>query len=149
MYVRNILCVCTGNICRSPLAEGLLRRDAPSLTVASAGIGAVVGASMPAAAEHIARREGLDVLDHRARQLSGDLLRGADLVLVMESGQKSWIVSQFPESRGRVFMASHWRGGSDIPDPFRHDDTFFQQVFTQLTGCMDDWAGRLTRHAPV
>jgi len=143
MNVQRVLCVCTGNICRSPLAEGLLKRAAPSLTVSSAGIAAVVGGGMPAAAAHIAEREALSLEDHQGRQLTQELLRTSDLVLVMEAGQKRWITSQFPESSGRIFMASHWRGGEDIPDPFRKDDTFFQKVFTQLVGCIDDWARRL------
>lgn len=149
MNVRSVLCVCTGNICRSPLAEGLFKRDAPNLTVSSAGIGAVVGGEMPEPAARIAERESLDLANHRGRQITSDIVRGHDVILVMEDGQKGWLTAQFPESRGRVFVASHWRGADDIADPYRQSDEYFEQIFQQLAPCIDDWIGRLAASGPA
>ena len=143
MQFQRIVCVCTGNICRSPLAAGLLKKQAPALTVSSAGIGAVVGGEMPAEAARIAQREALDLADHRGRQIDAAILRENDLVLVMESGQRAWLAKHFPESMGRVFLASHWRGGADIDDPYGQQDAFFERIFAEIQPCIKDWATRL------
>lgn len=143
MNVKSVLCVCTGNICRSPYAEGLLRRDLPDAHISSAGIGAVVGGEMPEAAANIAAREQLDLENHRGRQISGEILREHELVLVMEEGQKHWIADRFPESRGRVFLVSHWGDKQDVPDPFKHSEQFFEEVFVSLAEYVSNWTARL------
>ncbi len=143
MRVDTILCVCTGNICRSPYAEGLLSRALPDVRVSSAGIGAVVGGRMPEAAAQIAARQGLSLDDHRGRQVTTPIIRENEVVLVMEQGQKQWLADRFPESRGRVFMISHWQDQQDVPDPYRHSAAFFDTVFTTLEAYCEDWIDRL------
>jgi len=143
MRVNSILCVCTGNICRSPYAQGLLKRALPDVRVSSAGIGAVVGGHMPEAAARIAARDGLLLDDHRGRQITTPIIRENEVVLVMEQGQKQWLADRFPESRGRVFMISHWQNQQDVPDPYRHSAEFFETVFAGLAAYCEDWIDRL------
>lgn len=143
MNISSVLCVCTGNICRSPLAERLLGAALPAVTVESAGIGALQGSPMDPAAAAIARREGFTD-EHEGRQLTQAMVRDFELILVMEADQKAWIESRYRESRGRVFMASHWQGGGDIEDPFRLSEDVFETVYGQLAACMDDWRQRLS-----
>lgn len=143
MRVDSILCVCTGNICRSPLAEGLIKRDLPGVRVSSAGIGAMEGGRMPEPAARIAVREGLDLEAHRGRQITSQILREHELVLVMEEGQKQWLAAEFPQSRGRVFIATHWQGGEDVIDPYRQSEEVFEQVYAVLVGAIGDWTTRL------
>lgn len=144
MNISSVLCVCTGNICRSPLAQGLLKREVPRLVVASAGIGALAGAPMDPSAAAIAIREGLPIENHRGRQITRAMARDYDLTIVMEAGQKKWIIAKFPESRGRVFLASHWQNGEDVADPYRLSDNVFEAVYQQLESCMADWGQRLS-----
>ena len=144
MQIQSVLCVCTGNICRSPLAEGWLRREMPFLQVSSAGIGAVQGGEMPQAAADIAAREGLDLAEHRGRQITRPILQAHELVLVMEAGQRDWLASNFPEVRGRTFMASHWLGGDDIQDPYRLNAEVFEQVYKEIVDALTQWQKRLT-----
>ncbi len=144
MKINSVLCVCTGNICRSPLAQGLLKRSLPDVEVASAGIGALTDAPMDPAAAAIAEREGLPIDDHLGRQITRDMLRSYDLIIVMEAGQKKWITANFPESRGRVFHASHWQGGDEVADPYHLSDDVFEAVYAQLQTCMADWGQRLS-----
>ncbi|MES1926941.1 protein tyrosine phosphatase [Salinisphaera sp. T31B1] len=113
------------------------------MRIASAGIGAVEGGKMPAEAAAIAEREGLALDAHRGRQITTPILRDHELLLVMEQGQKRWLAERFPESRGRVFMVTHWRGEADIADPYRHDAAFFEQVFSELAEAVGDWVARL------
>lgn len=143
MRFNNILCVCTGNICRSPLAEGYLRRRAPHLQVQSAGIGAVVGGEMPEPAAAIAAREGLALEAHRGRQIGSELVCSADLIIVMEQGQLAWVTGRFPMVRGRVFLATHWLDGADVDDPHRHDSRFFERVYRAMVEGLDGWLARI------
>ena len=98
---------------------------------------------MPTEAAAIAEREGLAPADHRGRQLTAPIMRSADLILVMEIDQLEWIVSTFPEARGRVFMLSHWTGGADIVDPFRQSADVFEQVYEQIERGVQAWSERL------
>ena len=84
----DILMVCTGNICRSPMAEGLLRHLLPTelkhhVRVSSAGTYAMHGNRAAPHAEAVMARSGIDISDHRARMVSPDLVRRADLSLAM------------------------------------------------------------------
>ena len=94
MLFKNILIVCIGNICRSPMAEGLLKQALTAsgkgdCLVSSAGLGALVGRPPDKKACQLMLEKDLDISGHRARQLNKDMIRKADLVLVMESSHKA------------------------------------------------------------
>jgi protein-tyrosine phosphatase len=115
------LMVCTGNICRSPMAEALLASRLSSLgvraEVESAGIAALEGEPAHRLAQELMRERGLDLAGHRGRQLTGDLLAGFDLVLVMEEAQKRAVEREHPQARGRVQLLGRF-GKFEIPDPY-------------------------------
>lgn len=104
----SILVVCTGNICRSPIAEGMIRNalaarfagSAP--TVSSAGTWGVEGAEATPEAIKAAAERGVIIRQHRARRLSTDMTRDADLVLVMGTEHRE-ALRQDPEVAGRTF----------------------------------------------
>jgi len=105
----SILVVCTGNICRSPIAEGLLKAEllrrfgdgAPQ--VSSAGTAGSEGS--PATPEGVlaAGELGVDTSAHRARRVRGDLLREADLIVCMAGEHRDRLTLQLPEVAGRTF----------------------------------------------
>ena len=84
--MKNILVLCTGNVCRSPTAEFLLRKSLEGVdcVVQSAGIGAVIDSPAEPLAQKVALSHGLDISTHRSKQVTMDMLKWADLVLVME-----------------------------------------------------------------
>lgn len=138
----NILVVCVGNICRSPMGEVLLRNALPERRVSSAGIAALVGEPVDPQALAVLP-ELSTVLDmHRARQLTSELSRGADLILVMESGHKRVIESIDPSARGKIYRWGEW-AGFDIPDPYRRPQAAFEQALTLIRQGLDLWLPKL------
>ena len=101
-----ILFVCTGNVCRSPLAELLLRQsiNTPSITTLSAGTQALVGHHMPEIQQDIAAQLGVESAEgHRAQQLTLQHVENADLILGMERYHRSEAVKLSPRALRRTF----------------------------------------------
>jgi protein-tyrosine phosphatase len=102
----SVLVVCTGNICRSPVAELLLRAglgEAAGVRVASAGLRAMAGAAVaPQMAERL-RKRGIDPAGFVAAQLDPATVRGADVVLTMTAEQRAAVVSRTPAAVRRTF----------------------------------------------
>lgn len=101
-----VLTVCTGNICRSPATERLLAdRLGPGsgVTVSSAGVGAVVGAPMPAAMAALVAGAGVSPEGFAARQLTEAMLRESHLVLALTRDHRARIVDMFPGAVRRTF----------------------------------------------
>lgn len=126
--------VCVGNICRSPMAEALLRERFARRgrgTVESAGIAALVGREADPLARELVAARGLDLGAHRARQLTPELLRGADLVLAMEEGHVREIEALASSARGRVHRIGKF-GGFDVPDPYREGRAAFERALALI-----------------
>lgn len=140
-----MLLVCVGNICRSPMAEALMRdalKGSPEIGVSSAGLGALVG--YPAAAHSLTlmSKRGLDISAHRARQITDDLIREADLILVMETGHKGAIDLQDPTARGKVHRLCEWQD-QDIADPHRQPIKAFEAALVQIDLGVRSWADKI------
>lgn len=143
---KRILVVCTGNICRSPVAEAMLRRALPNKQLSSAGLGAVVGHGVEPTARELAEADGLDVSDHVARQLTREMLQAAELILVMSDGQRRAVADLAPAALGKTMTLGKWLDdgkGRDIPDPYRKSREAFEHVHELLSKATDAWAKRL------
>lgn len=138
-----ILVVCVGNICRSPTGERLLKHYQPALTVESAGLGALVGKGADATATSVAQDNQLSLAGHSARQLTGQMCREYDLILVMEKRHIAALCEIAPEMRGKVMLFGHWDGELEIPDPYRKSREAFEAVYTLLDRSARQWAQAL------
>ncbi|EMN1411708.1 protein tyrosine phosphatase [Enterobacter cloacae] len=139
----SILVVCTGNICRSPIGERLLRQQLPNTQISSAGIFGLEGRPADAAAKAVALRHGVSLEGHVARKVTRYLLQKSDLILVMEPEHLRFIASVAPENRGKSLLFGQWLETKDIPDPYRKSREAFEYVFEQLGKASQEWARRL------
>lgn len=140
----SILVVCTGNICRSPLAERYLRKSLPEKIVDSAGTGALVGHEADESAKKIALKNGLSLEGHKGQQFTASLARKYDLILVMEKEHIEQIDSLAPEARGKTLLFGHWLGQKNIPDPYRKSEEAFISVFELIEQAGQCWVNKLS-----
>ena len=128
---RAVLFVCTGNICRSPTAEGVLRhlseKAGITLRIESAGIGDWhVGQPPDDRTQHHARRRGYDLSAQRARQVRREDFDEFDLILAMDRGHLRELERMAPRgSRAKVLL---FVAGRDVPDPYYGGIEGFEQV---------------------
>ena len=94
--MNSILFICIGNICRSPMAEGLLKQARPDLAVLSAGINAAVGEPADPLSVALMQEHGIDISEHRARSVAGWMTNEADVILTMDVAQKRFIEIKYP-----------------------------------------------------
>ncbi len=125
--MKTVLLVCTGNTCRSSMAEGILKSMVyetnqlkDKVKVISAGVAAYPGQSASPQAIEALREQGIDISGHRAAQVDKDMLRAADIILTMTAGHKQIIKLMDPASADKVFILKEYIEGDDgdISDPF-------------------------------
>src|SRR5690606_9934639 len=142
MAFNNILVVCVGNICRSPMAEALLKQRYPDKAVDSAGVGALVGHPADPAALEIMTERQLDITNHMAKQIDENLAKKADLIFTMSDSQTKWIEERWPFCRGKTFKLGHWQG-KDIADPYKHDMSAFKTAYQDIVDGLEQWARKI------
>jgi protein-tyrosine phosphatase len=140
--IKSLLTVCVGNICRSPMAEGLFREVAREsgrdVLVHSAGIGALVDHAADPIAVQLMQEAGIDIGAHRARQISPEIIAESELILVMESWQQQEVERLYPFAKGRVFTIGKW---SDITvdDPYKKPREAFEEALVGIRQGVKDW----------
>lgn len=115
-----LLFICTGNTCRSPMAEALAKVIlGPEYDVSSAGMSACEGSPASDHAIKVTEARGIDLTSHRARQVTEELLREADWVIPMTEGHEIRLCAQYPEYVKKIRRLGKWgSSGQDILDPF-------------------------------
>ena len=140
--MEKIVFVCLGNICRSPMAEALLKAALPDKTILSAGIVGLSGQPADPIAIECMAELGVDISKHVGRFLDRNLMLDADIVLTMSSEQVKVIEQQWPFSKGKVFRLCHW-SSKDIADPYRHPKDVFLEARNLIIQGVSEWERKL------
>jgi protein-tyrosine-phosphatase len=149
--VKRILFVCSGNTCRSPLAEAIAKTVLPGrlgfdVRVASAGTSALDGAPASLHSLEVAAEHGLDLSGHRSRALNHDLVRNADLIVTMGVRHRDTVGGIDPDSLESTFLLTNFsaRHDGDIPDPIGGSRDAYEQTYLVIRECIEEMAGKLT-----
>lgn len=147
-----ILLVCTGNTCRSPMAEVILRDlmqkkfpepmdgKRPAAHIASAGLSAFPGGPASEEAQRVAKKRGLCLNSHQSRSVTERSLRHADLVLTMTRSHRAAILERLPEYAYKVSLLSD---NEDISDPFGGSESLYSDCADQIEANLQQWVSRV------
>ncbi|MFH1791115.1 MAG: hypothetical protein ABH885_03925 [Candidatus Omnitrophota bacterium] len=148
--IKDVLIVCTGNSCRSIMAEGYLKKRAKELgldlNAHSAGTGAME--HMPPSPEtvEVMKEEGIDVSRYKSTCIAPDIIQRADVVLIMEPHHQYIIHAMAPDSDDKVFFLREFDAEADeknIPDPIGKSKTFYTNVLFAIKDSIEGFLGWL------
>ncbi len=147
--ISSILFVCTGNLCRSPMAETLFKRlltsklspeKASNWRVASAGTWAENGEPATFGAQAAMAKRGLNLSNHHSQQVTEKLLAKYNLVLVMEAGHKEALQAEFPQYAQKIYLLTEMLGAglqADIEDPMGGSLDDYEKTAVELDGLLE------------
>jgi protein-tyrosine phosphatase len=138
--IKHILIACEGNICRSPMAAAFFR--AHGWNAISAGLNAAVGKVPPDHARAAMQERGIDIGEHLGQQITRAMCAEADLILVMDNGQRRTVEDRFPSTRGKVYRICE-HANVDVGDPYRQPRATFDRCAQLIDSGVTDWISRL------
>lgn len=147
-----IIFICTGNTCRSPMAEGILKDFAMKadldITVQSAGIHATSNNVAAKFAIEAMKDIGIDINNHKSDQVNSELLDKTDLVLTMSNSHKKQIISQYPIMKDKVFLLNEFAFGvnKDIEDPFGAPLRYYEKARDEIYKAIEEIVGKIVNN---
>lgn len=145
-----IIVACTGNICRSPMAEAVLRyyveQRGIAAQVSSCGLDAPVGRRPHEYAIQVNADRGIPIDENKRSQacVSAELKQAA-VIFVMENHHRHQILHRYPAVGGKTFLLGHWQQGLQIPDPVKSPLPVFEQVYDYIDQGSQSWLEHLLK----
>jgi len=126
------------------MAHALLAAELPHMSVSSAGTGALIGHPADPIAQALIAERGLDLSEHRARQISQLICQQSDLILTMDEEQRRYIETRYPLARGKVFRLGE-TAKLNVPDPYRRGQDAFEHALQLIDAGVKAWAERIQK----
>lgn len=138
--MKNVLFVCTGNTCRSPLAEALFRdlvKGLPDYSVMSAGLGAFSGQPAAKHSVALAKERGLDLTKHRSQAVTVGVVDQATHIFALSRSHLAALLDDYPEAEDKIYLLSEFTSddqmrGKDVNDPFGGDLDDYREMQEHL-----------------
>ena len=143
MRIDNILIVCTANICRSAIAEQIMRYYCPKLTIKSAGIQALVGQGIDPPLLQLAQQQHIFCDTHQATQVTRELLHETQIILIMEQYHHDFLISHYPHVLSKLFYFGKWINNQMIFDPYKRSPRMYHEVFKLILKNSILWSKKL------
>lgn len=158
--MKNILFVCTGNTCRSPMAEGIFNHvvlgeeKLEGVRAFSAGVSAFSGddGANPKAQKAVKELFGIDISGHKAKTIGEEDLKKADIILTMTEGHKKIILSVVPEAESKIWTLKEYVSGYkktdeslDVQDPYGMGEEEYKSCAKELKHLIDELIEKLKK----
>jgi protein-tyrosine phosphatase len=145
---QSVLILCIGNICRSPVAEGVLKKMSDQhqlgLRISSAGVHAMVDEPAQPHSITVAQEHYIDITQHQARQLTTEIIEQHELILVTDETVRKIAMQQHSFATGKIKKIGEFRK-KEIQDPYLKSKEHFDAMYVDIEMCLQDWLQKVWR----